>query len=144
MPPTSSISRASTVAKIGRPMKKLTMAVLAPVACVGVGGSGRVPAGRGPAGSSGHGFRLRLAGRLRRPAGLARPRRSGGRPGSGPPGASGEAGSALTVIPARTSCSPSTITGWPGSRPDSRTRRPSWVKVARTGATATLPCLSTV
>ena len=32
MPPISSMSRASTVAKIGRPMKKLTMAVLAPVA----------------------------------------------------------------------------------------------------------------
>ena len=32
MPPTRSISRASTVAKIGRPMKKLTMAVLPTVA----------------------------------------------------------------------------------------------------------------
>src|SRR5690242_5020518 len=31
MPPTSSISNASTVAKIGRPMKKLTMAVLSAV-----------------------------------------------------------------------------------------------------------------
>ena len=54
MPPTSSISRASTVAKIGRPMKKLTMAVLAPVAeDRRRWGSGLVRPGR----VVGHGFR---------------------------------------------------------------------------------------
>ena len=41
MPPISSISRASTVAKIGRPMKKLTMARLALVAWSAARRSGR-------------------------------------------------------------------------------------------------------
>src|SRR4051812_22443369 len=55
MPPTMSISRASTVAKMGRPMKKLTMAVLPPVGC----GSASVR-------EAGPGLWLLLAVRLRR------------------------------------------------------------------------------
>ena len=58
----------------------------------------------------GHGFRSRLSAASPRPGCPALAAGSG----PGTRDASGGAGSALTVIPARTSCSPSTITSWPG------------------------------
>src|SRR5215213_4242599 len=90
MPPTRSIRRASTVAKIGRPMKKLTMAVLV---AVGLGVSSMGDAGPGTGlRAAGHGFRSGSRG-LPPSASLF----LAAVPGTGARGASVEAGSAFLV-----------------------------------------------
>src|SRR4051812_7230850 len=66
MPPTRSISRASTVAKIGRPMKKLTMAVLPTLALALACGSSSIGDAR-----PGAARRARGSGLPARPRGFA-------------------------------------------------------------------------